>query len=241
MPGHDTYGFAPPARIVWRIGVFLVGLLGGLPAGCIGPAALPPPMAIPQRPLVTLAPTIEPLRTEQFLPTVPSPDIGNPQWPTDEALKGWKYIVLHHTATERGSVESIHETHLQRKDKKGHPWQGIGYHFVIGNGDGMGDGEIEPTFRWKQQIAGAHAGVNEYNELGIGVVLIGNFEKRAPTPSQIQAVKRLVGMLSHDFGIPADRVIGHSDVKATECPGANFPLSEIRGSAMAFHTTPMMQ
>jgi len=241
MPGDSTYCPTCHARMTWRGWVTVCGVLGGLAAaGCARPAVLPPTMAIPQRPLVTLAPTIEPLRTDPILPAVPSPDVGNAQWPTDEALRGWKYIVLHHTATEQGSVESIHETHLQKKDKQGHPWRGIGYHFVIGNGSGMGDGEIEPTFRWKQQLTGAHAGVNDYNELGIGVVLVGNFEKRHPTPAQLQAVKRLIGTLSRDFGIPADRVIGHADVKATECPGQNFPLSEVRASAVAFHNTPSM-
>ena len=83
--------------------------------------------------------------------------------------------------------------------------------------------------------------MNDYNELGIGVVLIGNFEKREPTPAQMQAVKRLIATLSHDFGIPAERVIGHSDVKATECPGERFPLSEVRASAVAFQITPTMQ
>jgi hypothetical protein len=169
---------------------------------------------------------------------VPLPDVKDSHWPTDEPRKPWKYIVLHHTATGRGSVESIHETHLKNKDKNGNPWQGIGYHFVIGNGDGMGDGEIEPTFRWRQQLAGAHAGVNDYNQQGVGVVLVGDFEQHHPTAAQLQAVKRLVGALSRDFGIPADRVIGHGDVKATECPGQNFPLSEVRASAVAVDDRP---
>ena len=63
-------------------------------------------------------------------------------------LRDWDYIVLHHTASESGSVASIHEEHLRRKDKNGNAWLGIGYHFVIGNGSGMDDGEIEPTFRF---------------------------------------------------------------------------------------------
>ncbi|MEZ6045526.1 MAG: hypothetical protein R3C11_08100 [Planctomycetaceae bacterium] len=72
---------------------------------------------------------------------------GNP-WKPNVAERDWKWIVIHHTATDKGSVESIHETHLKRRDKNGNPWlSGIGYHFVIGNGQGMEDGDIEPTFR----------------------------------------------------------------------------------------------
>jgi len=203
------------------------GLVVIVLSGCWRPAVVPPTASIPNPAAVTLSPSIEPVGPDgnRF---VPSPDIGDAQWPADEPWRDWKYLVLHHTATERGSVESIHETHLKKKDKNGNPWQGIGYHFVIGNGDGMGDGEIEPTFRWKQQLHGSHAGVNEYNQHGIGIVLVGNFENHEPTPAQVTAVKRLVGTLSRKFQIPADRVIGHGDVRATECPGAKFPLDEVK-------------
>jgi N-acetyl-anhydromuramyl-L-alanine amidase AmpD len=149
------------------------------------------------------------------------------------AARDWKYIVLHHTATDQGDVESIHESHLKNKDKNGKPWLGIGYHFVIGNGQGMTDGAIEQTFRWKQQLQGAHAGVADYNQSGVGIVLVGNFEEKPPTAAQVAAAKRLIRVLSREFDIPADQVVGHSDVKATECPGRLFPLSEIRDSVAA--------
>jgi hypothetical protein len=135
--------------------------------------------------------------------------------------------VLHHTATEKGSVEDIHESHLQRKDAGGNHWLGIGYHFVIGNGKGMGDGVIEPTFRWREQLQGAHAGVADYNDLGIGIVLIGNFNEHPPTAAQLAAVKQLVATLKAAYGINSEDVVGHGDVKATECPGRYFPLGEI--------------
>jgi hypothetical protein len=126
-------------------------------------------------------------------------------------------------------VESIHEEHLKRKDANGQHWLGIGYHFVIGNGNGMADGAIEPTFRWNQQLHGAHAGAADpvYNQQGIGVALVGNFESKPPTPRQLAAVKRLVRVLKGAYGIPAKNVIGHSHVKATACPGKLFPLAEV--------------
>jgi len=69
------------------------------------------------------------------------------------ASRHWKYIVFHHTATSSGDLASIDEEHRQRKDSQGKPWLGIGYHFLIGNGDGMADGLIEPTFRWPRPVA----------------------------------------------------------------------------------------
>jgi hypothetical protein len=150
----------------------------------------------------------------------------NPWKPLAEA-RPWKSIVIHHTATNRGSVESIHQTHLKRKDKSGNPWQGIGYHFVIGNGNGMNDGEIEPTFRWRSQMHGAHAGSRDHNQYGIGIALVGNFDEAPPTLAQLSSVKQLVSMLKSEYGLSSEDVIGHSNIKATACPGRFFPLDEI--------------
>lgn len=154
---------------------------------------------------------------------------GVNRWRPSVAARPWKYIVLHHTAADSGSVESIHETHLQRKDGSGRPWLGIGYHFVIGNGKGMPDGEIEATFRWREQLHGAHAGGSnpDYNQQGIGIVLVGNFQKQRPTQQQLLSVKRLVRSLAEDYGIASTNIIGHKDIRATECPGELFPLQDV--------------
>jgi hypothetical protein len=139
----------------------------------------------------------------------------------------WKYLVIHHSASEAGSVESIHRLHLQRRDADGNPWRGVGYHFVIGNGRGMPDGAIEPTFRWREQLIGAHAGLAVYNQHGIGICLVGNFEKTPPTPTQIRSLKRVVSYLTEEYGISADHVVRHRDIKATVCPGKQLPMQEI--------------
>ncbi|MBI1315148.1 N-acetylmuramoyl-L-alanine amidase [bacterium] len=149
--------------------------------------------------------------------------VQNP-WKPSVPSRDWRHIVIHHSASEGGSVESIDKAH------KGRGWDGVGYHFVIGNGDGMGDGEIESTFRWRGQTHGAHAGNNEYNQHGIGICLIGNFDEEYPSPAQMAAVKRLVAVLKHEYGVPSDEVIAHRDVKATACPGKHFSIAEISQS-----------
>lgn len=154
------------------------------------------------------------------------------EWQPTAKPRDWKHIVLHHTATDRGSVESIHEVHRQRKDAAGNAWLGIGYHFVVGNGDGMRDGLVEPTFRWRGQLHGAHAGNREYNEQGIGIVLVGNFEKQAPSPAQRRSLEALIASLSSEFDIPAKNVVPHRDLKATACPGKYFPLHDTAFAAM---------
>ena len=151
----------------------------------------------------------------------------------DRSLASWKYIVLHHTATDSGSLESINATHQKRIDAGGNRWRGIGYHFLIGNGQGMPDGQIQPTFRWREQSSGAHAGLSLYNQTGIGICLVGNFDKNGPTSAQIQAVSRLVSLLKAEFGITTDQVLKHGDLKATACPGRHFPFEQIASTPAA--------
>jgi len=139
----------------------------------------------------------------------------------------WEFVVIHHSATTSGSVESIHRNHRSRRDGNGKPWLGIGYHFVIGNGNGMADGEISPSFRWTQQLHGAHSGSLRHNDRGIGICLIGNFEESKPTAAQRESVAKLIQTLADRYNIPRKRVIGHHQVRATACPGRHFPLKEV--------------
>jgi hypothetical protein len=154
-------------------------------------------------------------------------------WKAEVTEAIWQYIVIHHSATHSGSVNSIHNEHRRRKDGNGNPWLGIGYHFVIGNGQGMTDGAVEPTFRWAEQLHGAHSGQALFNSRGIGICLIGNFEDAPPSKSQWQSVRSLVNVLAGRHGIAAKNIIGHSAVKNTSCPGKHFPLKDLQKSVNA--------
>ncbi len=149
-------------------------------------------------------------------------------WMADVEETQWEYIIIHHSATESGSVESIHEEHLQRRDAEGNHWLGIGYHFVIGNGHGMPDGTVESTFRWKEQVHGAHSGSAVFNSRGIGICVIGSFEDAPPSKAQLDSLKTLVKVLSIRHRIIPEKFMGHAAVKTTACPGKHFPLNEVR-------------
>jgi hypothetical protein len=149
------------------------------------------------------------------------------------AARAWKSIVLHHSATAAGDVASIDAAHRRQKDSAGRPWRGIGYHFVVGNGQTMADGEIQPTFRWLDQLSGAHTGAPDYNEQGIGICLIGNFDQRAPTERQVAATRRLVEHLAGRFTIDRPHVLRHQDAQATRCPGKLFPYERITAGLAA--------
>lgn len=154
------------------------------------------------------------------------------RWTPQQKERRWIYIVIHHSGTSGGSVEAIHREHRQRKDSAGNAWLGIGYHFVIGNGAGMEDGNIEPTFRWRNQIHGAHSGSAVHNANGIGICLIGNFTKRKPTEKQVESVTKLIRQLSKRYNVAARLVIGHNRVRATSCPGRYFPLQKVVENAL---------
>ena len=153
---------------------------------------------------------------------------GKQSWMADIDEADWDYIIIHHSGTESGSLESIHNQHLQRRDAEGNRWLGIGYHFLIGNGQGMPDGTVQATFRWKEQIHGAHSGDAIFNARGIGICVIGNFENAPPSKAQLKSLKALVKALAVRHRITPENFMGHRSVKATACPGKHFPLNEIR-------------
>jgi hypothetical protein len=136
----------------------------------------------------------------------------------------WRYIVIHHSATLRGSATTFHKDHLEDRG-----WDnGLGYHFVIGNGQGSPDGAVEPGPRWLRQQTGAHCSTtdNRYNEHGIGICLVGNFEVDHPTAAQLDSLERLVRLLCWVCDIPSTDVRVHGDLKSTLCPGRNFSLQD---------------
>jgi len=145
-----------------------------------------------------------------------------------QAAREWRHIVLHHSATKSGSLLSIDAEHRRRRDSEGRNWLGIGYHFVIGNGQGMADGEVQATFRWREQLAGAHAGDRTFNASGIGICLVGNFETQRPTRRQQTAMNELVSRLAEKFAIKPEGIVGHAEIKPTACPGKYLAVDRLR-------------
>jgi N-acetylmuramoyl-L-alanine amidase len=141
-------------------------------------------------------------------------------WPTR-----WRYIVIHHSGGAYGDVDLLRRVHRERQPHD--PIDEIPYHFLIGNGNGLRLGEVVETGRWRLRLWGAHvSGRNpDRNLRGIGICLIGDFE-RTPVPDvQIEAALTLTRSLMHRFQIPPGRVTFHGKTpgEMTSCPGRNFP------------------
>lgn len=159
-----------------------------------------------------------------------------------------RFIVIHHTAgfdvpaltidkyhAERGfgikiaSPKPLVEEYARRGFKcvSDGVIVSIGYHYLI-----RADGCVEkgrPDF-----ARGAHCTAQSMNFQSIGVALTGNFDSKdnpsgkkghiAPTPGQIEALKKLVFYLMEIYQIPEENVIGHKQVRnaSTSCPGDRF-------------------
>lgn len=134
----------------------------------------------------------------------------------------WTSIVVHHSATASGNAARFHDYHLYERGWEG----GLGYHFVIGNGDGSGDGEVEIGARWLLQETGVH--VRLHNAGAIGICLVGNFEETAPTPTQMRALTCLVRCLMDLCRLDPGAVKLHRELGDTLCPGQFFPAEEFR-------------
>ncbi len=151
---------------------------------------------------------------------------GGSGWIPSRGLSNrWKYIVIHHSASNTSTPQGMRQWHMQ-----GRGWDELGYHFVIGNGVRYGDGKVFVGNRWKQQKHGAHTKTagNVYNQQGIGICLIGNFETARPTEKQMQSLARLVSFLGAKCRIGRSRILTHGGITGrTACPGGRFSLDAL--------------
>jgi hypothetical protein len=164
-----------------------------------------------------------------LIPPRPAPAVGGVPagWIPPVAANKWNWIIIHHSDSDYGSAAIIDQWHRARG------FDELGYHFVIGNGTNSGDGQIEVGPRWTKQKWGAHDNAldNRYNTNGIGICLVGNFDKYHPTAAQQQSLIRLTAYLMKTYNVPADRVLGHGQTKTTDCPGRYLSVAQIRASA----------
>lgn len=143
------------------------------------------------------------------------------QLASDPTQTGWRSIVIHHSGQSTGNAQMIGKLHQELG------YGGLGWHFVIGNGQGATDGLIENGFRWTQQIDGV------YIPGAISICLIGNGDRQMPTSAQIEQLTRLVRSLQTRLSIPSHRVYLHSDLADTTSPGRLFPVARLRAALVA--------
>ena len=124
--------------------------------------------------------------------------------------KSTNYIVIHHAAASKLSVDDIHRIHINNG------WAGIGYHFYVRK-----DGKI---YRGRP-IDTVGAQTSNYNSQSIGICFEGNFEKETMTDAQLKAGREIVAYARKYY--PNAKIVKHRDLNATACPGRNFPFDKI--------------
>lgn len=137
----------------------------------------------------------------------------------------WQYVVVHHSGTKDGNPAGMDQYHREQR----HMENGLAYHFVIGNGHGMKDGEVAVGRRWKEQLDGGHLASEKLNKIALGICLVGNFDKDEPTPQQLKSLKALIAALLERCNLPRSAVKTHQQINPiyTRCPGSHFPSSRV--------------
>lgn len=119
-------------------------------------------------------------------------------------------IIIHHAEASHCTAQDIHQWHLNNG------WSGAGYHFLVRK-----DGTVY-RLRPEGKI-GAHASGS--NSDSIGICFEGSYMTETMPQAQINAEKELVAYLKQKYKI--SKVQAHREVCSTNCPGKNFPFTEI--------------
>lgn len=133
----------------------------------------------------------------------------------------WKFVIVHNSGTRQGSARVFDYYHRRVRRMR----NGLAYHFVIGNGTSTRNGQIEIGERWTVQKSGGHVHSDYMNNIGLGICLVGDFNRDQPTRAQLEACEELIKYLQERCGKMAVRP--HREVNpprwATDCPGDVFP------------------
>ena len=176
------------------------------------PAPRPSPRPPPPQTSLPSDITVEKSGLEQeqgFEPAPPPPPVKRSWWPWSrqpanyryltaaniDAIRRapvqrnrWKFIIVHNSGTRQGNarVFDYYHRHVRRMRN------GLAYHFVIGNGTSTRNGQIEIGERWIKQMRGGHVHSDYMNNIGLGICLVGDFNRDQPTRAQLEACEELI-------------------------------------------------
>ena len=224
----------------------MVGRFGAIPRAAVVLGAFVAASAAAVAVLWAAGPSVRApdLRTAVAVPEAPSGAIsgaGMEESPriapriAAPARDRWRAIVVHDSGTPAGDLASLERRHSRAG------LAGLGHHFVIGNGQGMDDGQVAVGYRWDHQLPGAHAASGmslaasgdsldaaALNRGAIAICVVGNVGRRAPTDAQVTALVSLVRSLQAEFGIRGDRVRFRSELGPAGGPTGEFPVAFLR-------------
>jgi hypothetical protein len=106
----------------------------------------------------------------------------------------WNRIEIFFSGTNRGSLQQPAGA------------VDMNCHFVLCNGSGGRDGDIQPSEQWQKQWSLKSTRTWQGSEKTIRICLIGDGMSTPPTDSQLKRLEMLLEALCRKFGISADSV-----------------------------------
>lgn len=125
---------------------------------------------------------------------------------TTPPLDRWKRIEIYYSGTRVGNIELLTSLEGQTSTKD------INCHFVVCNGSGGQDGEIQSTERWQNQQP-IRPSQNWFGpDETIRICVVADGKTAYPTDFQVKRVEALVETLCRKFNIPQQNVYYPGDV-----------------------------
>lgn len=122
--------------------------------------------------------------------------------------EGWEPVWFNDKRTTAARIEKIRRYHVEDNG-----WGDIGYHYIVDRAGRVWEGR-------PLNYQGAH--VRNNNEHNIGILVLGNFEKQAPSSAQLKSLYATTAGLSNNHRVSAGRVRSHREINPTTCPGKNL-------------------
>jgi hypothetical protein len=112
----------------------------------------------------------------------------------------WDRIAVCYSGTQGGNVQQLLSVTNQDSPED------ITCHFVVCNGFGGADGQIQPTEKWRRQCSIAQSGISDSGRQTIYVCVIADGKTARPTDLQIRRVEALIEALCREFNIQIEFV-----------------------------------
>lgn len=137
-----------------------------------------------------------------------------------------KYLIIHHGEwkdTPEFQVDDVKKDQMQRG------YSDIAYDFVIENCDNQWYASIgRPLTR----IGGHCKGLNE---ISIGICFLGNFNQSQPPIEMLKyGIQYLIIPLMQIFQLSVKDVLGHGEIRKTDCPGKFFNMNQFRALIQSY-------
>jgi hypothetical protein len=128
----------------------------------------------------------------------------------------WNYIFVHQSKTIAGNAATL-------GDLPG----GLADHFVIGNGDGCHDGEVQIGQRWTDQSSAAAPPGRYLRPDCISICLVGDLDAAPPTDLQQHRLAQLLTALQSRTNIPASHIIALDGDATPAGIGRYYPSAKL--------------